>query len=238
MPEQGRWRAHPAGFTLLELMISMALLAVMMAMAYSAFSTATSAVPRGEEAADRAARLRMATSLLTRQVRSMVNYTAFTDGEPHPFFVGDPSGFTFVTASPQLNGGEGLGWVRVWVEKVGDTYTLSLAERAIFSMRTVSGDGQDPSAQAVLLSGLRGVRFQYLQLDGTFSDWIDRWDPVEEQSLPGAIQVTIDGLGTGDSYWVQEIPVMTVVYGLGNYDPEAGLFEDLESAGESGESEE
>ena len=32
----------------------------------------------------------------------------------------------------------------------------------------------------------------------------------------------------GGSYWIQEIPVMTVVYGLGNYDPELGLYEDYE----------
>lgn len=221
---RGRIRRCSGGFTLLELMISMALLAVMMAMAYSAFSTATNAVPRGEEAADRAARLRMATSILTRQVRSMVNYPAYTEDEVHPFFVGDATSFMFITASPQLNGGRGLGWVRYWA----DGSSLSMAERAIFSVQTVGGDGQDPTAQAVLLSGLRGVRFQYLRLDGSDSEWIDSWNALEEGSLPAAIRVTIDGVGTGGSYWIQEIPVMAVVYGLGNYDPELGLYEDYE----------
>ena len=86
-PAQGIGRASERGFTLLELIISMALLAVMMAMTYSAFSTAVSAVPRGEDAADRSGRLRMATSIMTRQVRALVTYPAFTDDEVGLFFL-------------------------------------------------------------------------------------------------------------------------------------------------------
>jgi prepilin-type N-terminal cleavage/methylation domain-containing protein len=212
------------GFTLLELLISISLLAVMLAMAYTAFATAMGAVPRGEEAADRSARLRMGTSLLTRQVHSMVNYPSYTEDEVHPYFEGDAVSFKFITAAPQLNGGEGLGWVSYWT----DGKTMWMAERAIFSVQSISGDAPDPTGQTVLLEGLKGVRFQYLRLEGGDSEWVDLWDPLEEQSLPGAIRVTLDGLGTGGSYWIQEIPVMTVVYGLGNYDPELGLYEDYE----------
>jgi hypothetical protein len=208
-------------------MISMALLAVMMAMTYSAFSTAMGAVPRGEDAADRAGRLRMATSLLTRQVRSLVNYPAYTEDEVHPYFNSDPrycpegatGCFSFITGAPQLNGGEGLAWVTYWT----DGSTLWMAERAIFSVQAISGEAPDPTAQTVLFSGLNGATFQYLRLEGSDSEWISAWDPVEEQALPGAIRITLDGIGTGGSYWIQEIPIMTVVYGLGNYDPDLDL---------------
>jgi prepilin-type N-terminal cleavage/methylation domain-containing protein len=220
------------GFTLLELMISISLLAIMLGMAYTAFSTAMGAVPRGEEAADRSARLRMGTSLLTRQVHSMVNYPSFTeDGEVYPYFEGDAVSFKFITAAPQLNGGEGLGWVSYWT----DGKTMWMAERAIFSVQSISGEAPDPTGQTVLLEGLKGARFQYLRLDGGDSEWTDAWNPIEEQSLPGAIRITLDGLGTGGSYWIQEIPVMTVVYGLGNYDPELGLYEDWEPEPDGGE---
>jgi prepilin-type N-terminal cleavage/methylation domain-containing protein len=231
------------GFTLLELMISMVLLAVMMAMTYSAFSTAMGAVPRGEDAADRAGRLRMATSLLTRQVRSLVNYPAYTEDEVHPYFNTDakycPEGavscFSFITGAPQLNGGEGLAWVTYWT----DGATLWMAERAIFSVQAISGDAPDPTAQTVLFSGLRGANFQYLRLEGTDSEWVNAWDPMEEQALPGAIRITLDGIGNSGSYWIQEIPIMTVVYGLGNYDPEMDLDsfprpDDLEDGGDDG----
>jgi prepilin-type N-terminal cleavage/methylation domain-containing protein len=218
-----------SGFTLLELLISMALLAVMMAMTYSAFSTAMGAVPRGEDAADRAGRLRIATSILTRQIRSLVNYPNYSeDEEVYPYFdtreclkelKGATACFAFITGSPQLNGGEGLGWVRYWT----DGSTLWMGERAIFSVQSVSGDAPEPEGQTVLFSGLRGANFQYLRLEGTDSEWLDSWDALEEQALPGAIRITLDGIGPGGSYWIQEIPVMAVVYGLGNYDAELDL---------------
>lgn len=222
-------RRSEAGFTLLELMISMTLLVVMVTMAYSVFQTAMTAVPRGEQAADQAARLRMATALITRQVRSLVDYPAESEDEVHSYFVGDPSTFSFITAAPQLGGGEGLGWVTYTTDGVN----LQIAERLIFSMGSVSdtlsedaGDdsGKGPEgAQAVVLSGLKGARFQYLRLDGSDAEWLDQWDGMEEQGPPAAIRVTLDGLGLGGSYWVQEIPVMTVVYALGAYDSDVGL---------------
>ncbi|MDG2305472.1 MAG: type II secretion system protein GspJ [Candidatus Binatia bacterium] len=211
-----------AGFSLLELLIAMSLLVVMMTMTYSVFQTAMTAVPRGEEAADRSARLRMATALLTRQVRSMVDYPAETDDEVHSYFIGDEQTFSFVTAAPQLGGGEGLGWVTY----ASDGQQLGMAERLIFSQGAVSEEAPEESAEAILLGGLKGVRFQYLRLDGSDPEWLDAWDGMEEQSPPAAIRVTLDGVGLGDSYWVQEIPVMTVIYALGAYDSDVGLDDD------------
>jgi prepilin-type N-terminal cleavage/methylation domain-containing protein len=227
----GTGRGGEGGFTLLELLISMTLLVVMMFMTYSVFQTAMTAVPRGEEAAELSARLRMATALLTRQVRSLVDYPAETDEEIHSFFVGDETTFTFITSAPQLGGGEGLGWVTYGT----DGERLVMSERLIFSTGAVSEDEdavedaqalEEPdveAAEAVLLAGLRGVRFQYLRLDGSESEWLDSWDGLEEQGPPAAIRVSLDGIGMGDSYWVQEIPVMTVVYALGAYDSDVSL---------------
>ncbi len=221
-------RRSPGGFTLLELMISLALLGVILAMAYSAFSTALAAVPRGERALDRAARLRMASSILARQVRSIVNYPAFTDDEVHPYFWGEPTSFGFITAAPQRRGGEGLGWVTYWLTDEG---ALAMAERSVFSTRSVSGDEPERSSETVLLDGIEGARFEYLRLEGDESEWVGRWDSLEEQSLPGAIRVTLEGVGTGGSAWIQEIPVVAVVYGLGAYDAELGLFDDFDRSG-------
>lgn len=224
-------RSGEAGFTLIELLISMSLLVVMMTMTYSVFQTAMTAVPRGEEAAEQSARLRMATALLTRQVRSMVDYPAETDEEIHSYFIGDEQTFSFITAAPQLGGGEGLGWVTY----ATDGERLGMAERLIFSTGAVSEDVEEEAAEAILLAGLKGVRFQYLRLDGTEPDWLDVWDGMEEQSPPAAIRVTLDGLGIGDSYWVQEIPVMTVVYALGAYDSDVGLEDEEDPFGTDSE---
>ena len=66
-----------------------------------------------------------------------------------------------------------------------------------------------------------------LRLEGDESEWVSSWEGIEEQAPPAAIRVTIDGLGFGDSYWIQEIPIMAVVYSLGTYDSDlGGYFED------------
>ncbi len=220
-----------AGFTLLELMIALSLLAMMLAMAYSAFATATQAIPRGEDAAALSGRLRMATALITRQVRSLVDYSAETDEQVHPFFEGGPDSFSFITSSPQLaGGGDGLGWVTY----ASDGKSLRMAERLIFSRGNLTGGTGDPEAQAELLSGLEGVRFQYLRLDGVDNEWLSEWNALEEQALPGAIKIELMGIGQSRSYWVQEIPVMTVVYGLGSYDSDAIFREGFGTFGTEG----
>lgn len=203
-------------------MISLSLLSLMLVMAYSVFATALNAIPRGEDTADRSARLRAATAILAKQVRSTVNYPARTEDEDlFPYFWGDPSSVSFITAAPQHRGGEGLGWVTYW----SDGRTLWMGERLIISMDAVSGTAPDPTSQTVLLSGLAGVRFQYLRLEGDESEWRDTWDGYEEQSLPAAVRITLSGVNFGKTYWVEEIPVMPVVYGLGSYDPEVAAQE-------------
>ena len=209
------------GFTLLELMISLTLLTMMMGMVFSVFATATDSIPRGEAAAQRSARLRMATALMTRQIRSLVDYPAETeDEEIHSFFNGDSNEFTFITAAPQMGRGDGLGWVTYWVEE-GD---LNFSERLIFSSGAFVAEGENSVAEATLLTGIAGHRFEYLRLDGDTSEWVEAWEGLDEQSPPAAIRVTIEGLGLSDSYWIQEIPIMTVVYSLGTYDSDLGNF--------------
>lgn len=225
-------RAGEGGFTLLELMISLTLLAVMLAMVNSSFGLALRMVPRGEDLAARSARFRAATSIITRQVRSAVNFPGKTeDEETFPYFWGDPSSFSFVTAAPQHRGGEGLGWVTYWT----DGHALWMGERLIFSAESVSGDAPDPSSTTVLLDGLSSVSFEYLKLEGDDSEWRAEWDPMDEQDLPAAIRVTLNGVNLGKTYWVEEIPLMPVAYGLGAYDSEASVANQLEDLGDQDE---
>ncbi len=213
------------GFTLLELMISLTLLTMMMGMVFSVFATATDSIPRGEAAAERSARLRMATALMTRQIRSLVDYPAETeDEEIHSFFNGDGEGFSFITAAPQMGRGDGLGWVTYWVADGN----LNFSERLIFSAGAFVAEQESSAAEATLLAGIAGHRFEYLRLEGDTSEWVEIWEGLEEQTPPAAIRVTIEGLGLSDSYWIQEIPIMTVVYSLGTYDSDLGNFLDGE----------
>ncbi len=213
------------GFTLLELMISIALLGVMLAMTYSVFATALSSVPIGEDLANRSARLRAATSVITRQIRSIVAYPTTVEDESTPcYFRGFKDGFDFITAAPQSQGGEGMAWVAYRT----DGHSLWMAERLLISPSTLrdqlAGEAKPAEEHELqLLDGFERVVFRYQRVDGVDEvENLDEWDPIEEQALPSAIVIELHGRGREDSLFFQ-IPVMMVAYGLGSFDCEAGF---------------
>src|SRR5579884_1150562 len=89
------------GFTLLEVMLALTALALVAAICYGA-------VQLGEVAVVTAERLRVASDVLIRQIKSTVAYPARNrDEDVYPFFVGTATSMTFVTAAG-LTGGGGL----------------------------------------------------------------------------------------------------------------------------------
>lgn len=208
-----------AGFTLLELMLAMAILAMVMAICYGAFFTATRAVTKGEVAVVTAQRLRVATDVLIRQVKSAVPYPARNDDdEVYPFFQGAQNGMTFVTANGRLRGG-GLARVRYQAAVGDDAVDLVMEEDPYFGPDELGGAALDPAGVFVapLLTGFRSVRFQYLLDDGADLEWRDTWDGYEEDTLPSAVRIVIEGLpGLETDVWGQEIPIMVSTYGEAN----------------------
>ena len=205
------------GFTLLELVLSMSVLALMSAICYGAFHVAIRAVERGEVAVMTAQRLRAATDVLIKQVKSAVPYAALNEDEDvYPFFVGHPSTMTFVTANGLLGGG-GLSRVRYYVQD--DPIGLVLDENPHFSPVGLGTDPADEpgAASAVLLTGFTSLRFEYLLDDGADFEWRSLWDGYEEDLLPTAVRITIEGLpGLETDVWGHEIPIMVTTYGDAN----------------------
>src|SRR5881628_4211809 len=94
------------GFTLLELVLAMSALAMITAICYGAFHLGIRAVESGERAVVTAQRLRVASDLLIRQVKSAVPYPARNrDDEVYPYFFSTATSMTFVTAAGQEGGG-------------------------------------------------------------------------------------------------------------------------------------
>jgi general secretion pathway protein J len=202
------------GFTLVEVVLAMTILALMSAICYGAFHVAIRAVERGEVAVMTAQRLRAATDILIRQVKSAVPYPVQNeDDDVYPFFVGQPQWMTFVTANGLLGGG-GLARVRYYVQP--DPLALVLEEDPHFSPADLGAAPADEpgAAAAVLLDGFRGLQFQYLLDDGADLEWRNDWDGYEEDLLPSAVRVVIEGLpGLELDVWGQEIPLMVSTYG-------------------------
>ena len=200
------------GFTLLELMLAMSALALIAAICYGAFHLGIRAVERGEVAVVTAQRLRVASDVLIRQVKSTVAYTVCNDeDETYPYFFGTATSMSFITAAG-LEGGGGL--TRVAYQLVEGPTRLVMSEGSRFSAPSLGGGAGLPpptDRTAVLLDGFKSLRFQYMMNDGVDTEWRDEWDSYEEEMLPAAVRVLIDGLpGIELDTWGQEIPLMLI----------------------------
>jgi len=199
------------GFTLLELVLAMSALALVAAICYGAFHLGIRAVERGEVAVVTAQRLRVASDVMIRQVKSIVAYPACNEEEEvYPYFVGTATSMTFITAAG-LEGGGGL--TRIAYQLVENPTRLVMAEGTRFSPAMLGEQNLPPPTDraAVLLDGFKTLRFQYMMNDGVDTEWRDEWDSYEEEMLPAAVRVLVDGLpGIELDTWGQEIPVMLV----------------------------
>src|SRR5947199_9502290 len=94
------------GFTLLELVLAMSALAMIVAICYGAFHLGIRAVESGERAVVTAQRLRVATDVLIRQVKSAVPYPARNrDDVVYPYFVGTATSPPFMYAHSHVSSG-------------------------------------------------------------------------------------------------------------------------------------
>ena len=199
------------GFTLLEMMLAMSALALVAAICYGAFHLGVRAVERGEVAVVTAQRLRVASDVLIHQVKSIVAYRVCNEEEEqYPYFVGTATSMSFISAAG-LEGGGGL--TRVAYQLVENPTRLVMAESSRFSAPSLGREGLQPPTDrtAVLLDNFKSLRFQYMMNDGVDTEWRDEWDSYEEEMLPAAVRVLIDGLpGIELDTWGQEIPLMLV----------------------------
>ena len=228
----GRGGAPAAtGFTLLEVVIALTALALVTVICYGAFYLGIRAVERGEVAVVATQRLRVATDVIIRQIKSTVPYKARNrDDEEYVFFMGTASSMAFITAAG-LEGGGGL--TRVVYQVIDDPPRLVMSESPFFSSRAL---GREPVDQpglhsAVLLDDFRSLKFEYLFYEGVEPEWRSEWNGHDEEDmLPVAVRVLVDGIpGLEAGTWGQEIPVMAAHYGeeggagfLDEDDPDTG----------------
>ncbi len=201
------------GFSLLEVLLAMVSLAMISAICYAAFHLGIRAVERGEVAVVTAQRLRVASDVLIRQIKSIAPYCSRNaDEDVYPFFFGTPTSMMFITAAG-LHGGGAPVLVSYRVEE--DPPRLLLRESPFFSPDSLGESELEfiEERSGVILDGFKSLRFEYLLNDGADVEWRTSWDGLVEEILPFAIRITAEGLpGLETDVWGQEIPVMTASY--------------------------
>lgn len=190
------------GFTLLELLIAMVLMAIMMTLLLGGLRIGASSWEQGERRAEQVSRMLVTQNFLRTYVSGALPLiesapetvsAAVRPTPPALLFRGDEETLEYVaTLPPQVRGG--LYKFELYVAGDGRSKNLKLAMRP-FSALTGS-EGGEPIEDVVLLEGLDALRITYFgkpaREDGFGGERRPRWqDEWRQQFMPELIRMDI-----------------------------------------------
>jgi len=144
------------GFTLLELMISIVLVAMIVIILAASMRAGYRSLERGEKKAESMERLRVSMRLIDSQLQSCLPLTVKEEENlKKSVFIGASDSMTFASNRSLFSGRKGyvIATYRIERDEKGEL-VLYLKEKTI---------GTENSREAKLLDGLDSIRFEYLQ---------------------------------------------------------------------------
>jgi len=166
------------GFTLLEVMLAILLLAVLLAGTYGAIRTAVHAMHSGELAIDRTNRLRVAQEFVRRQISRIMPLAFSQDQNTNTNFVFEGKGnfMRFVAPMPGY-----LSKGGPYVQTLSFAGSRRGGKQLLFTDEMLNGfdiDQKSDNEPSVLLDEIADGHFEYRTIDdqGELTDWSDRWE--------------------------------------------------------------
>ncbi len=200
-----------AGFTLVEVIITLTLLGLILLIISGAFRLGLSAWDRGEETREAYQRQRTVTQLVTRQIKSAVPYKIKTQKAEGDYlaFEGKGNGLKFVsTLSLRATRPEGFVFA-IYEFKTGGQEGGRLV---VYEKKVVNKDffEEGPKDEGVsVLEGLSDVRFEYFREEDKEKTrpeaWVTEWNAKDEKELPKAMKMTFTFSGGKDGK--EEVPL-------------------------------
>lgn len=196
--------AHAGGFTLLEMLISVSLLALIITLAYGSLRVAAQSSRSGEALIERTEELRTTQSFLRRQINQMLSipYERLEDNGEEKRFEGSSDGMTFVAPMPGYLSRGGAHVQRL--ELVNGDKGLQL------QFRFAQLNGFDPARgmpdvpePVVLIDGIRSGTFEYRSLgaDGNLGDWSEEWELA--YAIPLMVRLRLEFEQDDRRQWVE-----------------------------------
>jgi prepilin-type N-terminal cleavage/methylation domain-containing protein len=208
-------RDHQAGFTLIELVISMVLLALISLSIFGLATIGARAAGSGERRTEQARRLRIATTLMARQLRSAAPLHAVIESEEEnealPYFLGESDRLDFITTQPQRPDSGGYALVSYWIED--DVVMMSeMPYFMAFSENRLGREYDHMITSTALLYDVGRLSFSYQRFDPEIDgDWEDSWDASLDDALPAVVRVEIEARVAGGAEWSHDVPVFVGV---------------------------
>jgi general secretion pathway protein J len=196
-------RRGEGGFTLLELVLALSIVAVMLTVLFGGLRVSLRAWSRGEERAESLQHGRGLTQLVEQALAGTYPFQGRLDqnAQPQLLCLGEADRLAFVTVSPPIALPAPVAFTAVTLSAgAGSAPGLAIREKSLPNFDPfveVAPSLVDPSVTA--------IRFRYLR--GADGAWEDTWDVAQEQTLPRAIEVTLTATVNGRA---QEQPAITV----------------------------
>lgn len=227
-------RTRAAGFSLLEVLMALVLLAVLLAGAFSGIRAATKAMESGERTIDRSNRLRITQEFLRHEISRTLPLAFGHDKDSGANFVfqGEHDFVRFVAPMP--------GYL-----SRGGAYVQSLelargrnGLQLLFTHQMLNGfdlDEMKPGdvEPVVLLDGIKEGRFEYRTFDdqGRLGDWTDAWE--DPSRTPLLVRIDLAMSEESQLIWpLMDIPLMLDAGAMSPnlFDPAAGFIPQPEGA--------
>jgi general secretion pathway protein J len=173
------------GFTLLEVLLALTILAVLLVIAFGAMRIALAAWRQGEDRADVHQHVRGLAVTLARSISATYPYRASRSNAPEMvvLFNGAANRLEFVTQAPPFPFAAPIAFTGVVIAfEEGDQPALVVREIPLPNESPFTG-----GKELLRDTAVSSVTFQYLG-DG---DWTDSWDGAESKATPKAVKITI-----------------------------------------------
>ena len=193
---------HARGFTLLELLIALAIVGLLLTIAFSGLRVAMAAWTRGEDRAEAHQHIRALAFTMARALGAAYPYRAAKSDTPEVvmLFNGAEQKLEFVTQAAPLPLQAPIAFTAVVISlESGEETGLILRERAL--------PNRDPFTKGEIVMrdpAVTSLSFKFQNDDG---DWVDTWDGQDMKAIPRGIQLTLGATLNGR---IHTLPPITV----------------------------
>jgi general secretion pathway protein J len=197
-------RRRPPGFTLIELVLALSIVAIMVTMLFGGLRVGLRAWQRGEARAAALQQSRGIRQLLEEGLAGAYWYVGRPQEDaasPVLLFKGEAERLSFVTVSPPMPLSTPLPFVAITLSvDAGSAPGLAIREKALPNF-----DPFEAVAPSVVDPTIAAIRFRY---QGSEGGWEDAWDSADQNTLPQAIEMTLTPTAVGPE---QPEPIVLMV---------------------------
>lgn len=198
------------GFTLLEVLLAIVLLALLLAGAYSSIHSATRAMHSGEQAIERTNRLRVAQEFIRHQLTRTLPLSFGQDDATgnNYVFEGEKDLMRFIAPMPGYLSNGGAYVQTLELEHAHGGMQLMFTHQMLNGFDRKKSNKSDVEPE-ILIDQVQDGKFEFraLEADGKLGDWKDKWD--DSSQMPLLVRIHLTMKDSSQLIWpTMEIPLL------------------------------